>query len=159
VSDIEKAERQRMQKKRRYRDDAEFAERVRGAARSRYVPKESPSERKRGRNKSRAQPIGDQLVVCLGLGEAADRLGIHKTTLNRYEDRGVIPLNRLIDSRQRRWYPEAFVEFLAPIFKRQSDLREPLWRLRLEVERAWKEALEAGEIPVVEPQPQEQSSE
>ena len=148
----EKRERDRERKNKRYAEDEEFREQKKALARARYtpVPEDARSTRTRGRNKPRTLPIDGNLYVCIGLGEAADLLGVHKTTLRGYDDRGVIPQNRLVDSRGRRWYPKVFVELLAPIFQRQSEERRPLWCLRREVQRAWAQALEEGSCPVVE---------
>lgn len=145
-------EKDRQRKNKRYAEDSEFREKVKARARAQYtpVPEHARSSRTRGRNKPRALPVGGQLCVCISAGEAADLLGVHKTTLRGYDDRGVIPQNRLVDSRGRRWYPKVFVELLVPIFRSQSEERRPLWRLRREVQRAWTQALAEGSCPVIE---------
>lgn len=142
--------RQREQKRRRYRDDEDYRERVKARARARYAPKSGVAKKRpRGWNKPRAIPINGRLVRCLSLGHAASILGVARSALRRYDQRRVIPPNRLVDSRGRRWYPEAFVMAIAPIFREQRRLREPLWRLRERVERVWRAARDEGSIPVV----------
>ncbi len=158
MSTARRREGQRAQKKDRYANDPTFRARAKAQARDRYQPKTAPSTNRRGCNKPRVLPIDDVLVVCISLGHAAELLGVHKTTLRGYEDRGVVPANRLLDSRGRRWYPLAFIELLVPIFKNQSDRRDPLWSLAKRVEHAWREAVSEGVVPVVCQPPKESPS-
>jgi hypothetical protein len=121
----------------KYATDAERREAQRKAAKERYVPK---GPNRRGPNKPKTIIVGDVTATVIGLGEAARRLGMTKGTLRGYDDRGVIPANSHVDSEGRRWYPEAYVDFLAPLLADQGRRREPLWRLKARVEDAWKAA-------------------
>jgi hypothetical protein len=144
-------EQQLRRKKKRYHEDDEHREKKKAASRARYTPVAKRVKRRRGRNKPRPWTLPDgRIILLIGLGQAADALSVSKQTLRGYEDREVIPVNRLVDSRGRRWYSQEFIEFLAPLLKDQSKLREPLWCLRSRVEQAWTKALEAGGIPLLQ---------
>jgi len=133
-----KRERILKQKRARYAADAEHRAAKQEAAKNRYRPVKEPSGRKRGRNSDRAFALPDgSLIVLVSLGTLADFCGLSKQVISRYEKRGVIPLNRLVDSARRRWYPKLFAEWLAPLLRGQSELREPLWSLKARVEQAW----------------------
>jgi hypothetical protein len=146
------AELAKKRKRKRYRNDQAHREVVKGRARSRYEPKKAPVRKPRGRNKPRVIPVGDAFVVFVGLGQLADACGLSKQVIRRYEERGVIPINRLTDERGRRWYPMQFVEFLAPLLQGQTKRKELLRSLRSRVEQAWTEATSTGDMLVVEEQ-------
>jgi len=131
----------------KYQRDAEHREKVKDAAKSRYTPTVGKGRPKGAANRPRHAKIGDQLVLVLGLGAAAERLGLTKATLRNYDDKGIIPRNRTVDGLNRRWFPEAFIEFLKPIFADQRRRKDPLWRLKVRVETAWREAVGVPRFP------------
>lgn len=49
-----------------------------------------------------------------------------------------------MDQLGRRWFPEAFIEFLKPLLVDQRLRKDPLWRLKGRVEAAWTQPLTAG---------------
>lgn len=150
-------ERQRERARERYHTDADYRARKRSATRARYIPVDKKKTKKRrvrrkarGRNKPRPYTLPDGRVILLvGLGQAADTIGLTKKTLRGYEEKGVIPINRRLDSRGRRWYPQEFVDWLAPMFVEQSKRREPLWSLRQRVERSWMDIIRSGNMPIL----------
>lgn len=128
-------------RRKRYHEDPEFRaseiERVKRGRKS----KAKPRGRKRGSpNKPKEVEIAGRRVVLVGLGEAAQRIGVSKSVLRTYDDQGIIPRNREIDGLGRRWYPEDFVEWLKPFLKDQSRKREPHWALQSRIEHAWPTA-------------------
>ena len=149
--DAGRRERILKQKRERYQRDLAHRAAKQAEAKARYKPVRTPSGRKRGRNKDRVTYVEGKAIILVGLGSLADLCGVSKTAINRYEKRGVIPLNRLVDSSGRRWYPKPFAEWLAVQLKNQSKKREPLWRLKGRVEQAWQEA--RATIPVLEETP------
>lgn len=137
----ERRDKSRKRKKKRYAEDDDYRQRQIDAAKARYQrTKPKPRGRKpRGPNKPKPHFLADgRLISLLSAGAAAEAVGISKRTLISYEDKEVIPLNRLMDAQGRRWYPDEFIEFLKPLLAHQSDLREPLWRLKKRVQLAWQ---------------------
>lgn len=146
--DAARRERILKQKRDRYKNDAKHRA-AKLAAAKRRKKSHKPSCRRRGRNKPKVYTFPNgQLILLLGLGQAADICGVSKSTLRRYEAEGVIPLNRLVDRRGRRWYPKPFILWLSFLLQDQSRRREPLWCLKRRVEQAWAKAQET--IPVLE---------
>jgi hypothetical protein len=148
----EKRDKERKRKRDKYANDPEHREKKKAEARARYAAKRRDRiqklRRARGRNKPKPYILPNgKTTLLIGLGATADACGISKKTLVAYEERGVIPINRLIDVNSRRWYPKEFVAFLKPLLENQSSQREPLWRLKRRVERAWQEA--EGTIPIL----------
>lgn len=143
-------ERQRAlaRKRRRYRTDDAYRKAKQAASRARYKPKGRKKRSGRGRNKPRPYPYQGRVILLVGLGQFSDETGVSKATLRRYEDKGIIPINRIIDERGRRWYPKEFVNWLAPLLIGQSQKREPHWSLKARVEREWGKALAEG-MPVL----------
>ena len=145
----EKRDKERARKRKKYAADPELRQRKIAAAKARYRKQRQhgwagdggpppKTHLVRGRNKPRPWVMPDgRIITVVSAGEAADTCGVSKRTFVNYETRGVIPANRLMDERGRRWYPESFVSWLAVLLKNQSERREPLWRLRRRVERAW----------------------
>lgn len=141
-------ERVNADRKKKYHENAEVKKAKQEASRSRYQPKGRTG---RGPNKSKTIEHEGATVVLIGLGEAARRLGITKTTLRAYDEQRIIPRNRVTDDRAprsvRRWYPEAFIEFLKPLLVDQGRRREPLWSLKRRVEDAWTAAIGIPKLP------------
>ena len=135
-------------KRKRYKTDEEYRESKRASARARYKPKGRKERSGRGRNRPRPYPYEGRVILLVGLGQLSDATGVSKSTLRRYEEKEIIPINRIIDARGRRWYPKEFVTWLAPLLLGQAQKREPHWRLRTRVEREWKKALAKG-MPVL----------
>lgn len=145
----EERDKARKRKKKRYEENDDYRQRQIDNAKARYQrTKPKPVGRKpRGPNKPKPHFLPDgRLISLLSAGAAAKAIGISKRTLISYEEKEVIPTNRLMDDRGRRWYPDEFIEFLKPILEHQSDLREPLWRLKQRVQLAWQDA---HNIPVL----------
>lgn len=137
-------------KKRRYQEDPAYREAIKARARADYDPKPKRERRPRGPNKPRLFPLpGGGFTYLIGLGQLADKCGLSKQVLRRYEKDGVIPTNRLVDRGGRRWYSREFVEFLVPLLREQSNRREPLLVLASQVEQAWSKVSETGTIPIL----------
>ena len=151
----EKRDKERKRKRDRYAADAEFREKKKADAKAQYEKRKKRMKRlrkavkRRGRNKPRPYALPDgRMTMLLSLGDAADECGVSKKTLITYDTQEIIPTNRLIDTRHRRWYPREFIAFLKPLLEGQSSRRDPLWRLKQRVEQAWDEAQD-GEIPIL----------
>lgn len=131
-------------KRRRYQEDEVYRRAIRDRARANYQAKPGARPR-RGRNRPKPfmRPDG-KLTVLIGLGQLADMCGVTKQAIRRYEQRGVIPINRIVDHRGRRWYLLEFANFLAPLLQQQAKQRSPLRCLAERVEQAWQRAIEEG---------------
>lgn len=137
-------------KRKRYREDEAYRKAIRDRSRASYQAKSSGRRPRRGRNRPKPYMWPDgKLTVLIGLGQLADMCGVTKQAIKRYEERGVIPINRLIDHRKRRWYPLEFASFLVPFFQDQAKRRIPLLRLSLRVEQAWQQALNEGTVHIL----------
>lgn len=150
--DPEKRDKERKRKRDRYANDPELRAKKIAAAKARYEKRKKRIKtlrKARGRNKPRPYMMPDgRMTILLSLGAAADECGVAKKTLISYEEREIIPINRLIDDNHRRWYPREFVAFLKPLLEGQSSRRDPLWKLKSRVEHAWDEAQD-GKIPIL----------
>ena len=135
-------------KRKRYQTDEKHRKAKQASSRARYKPKAGKKRSGRGRNKPRPYPHEGRVILLVGLGHFSDASGISKATLRRYEDKGIIPLNRIIDERGRRWYPKEFVRLVAPLLLGQAQKRAPHWKLKARVEQAWAKALAEG-MPVL----------
>jgi len=145
-------------KKKRYREDEDYRRAILARSRASYRAKPGGRPR-RGRNRPKPYMWPDgQLTVLIGLGQLADMCGVTKQAIRRYEARGVIPVNHLVDRRRRRWYPLEFANFLAPLLQQQAKRRSPLRCLALRVEQAWQQAVAEGTGRVL-PREQENGSE
>lgn len=148
----EKRDKERKRKRDRYANDEDHREKVKAKAKARYGAKRKNQIKRlrkaRGRNKPKAWmcPKGKHILL-MGLGATADACNLSKKTFLSYEEREVIPINRVIDEQGRRWYPREFVEFLKPLLEKQSIRREPLWKLTRRVEQAWNK--EKLSIPLI----------
>jgi hypothetical protein len=115
-------------------------------------PPSSKRRSKRGRPKGPSKPrvvqMGDRDVTMVNLSDAANRVGVSRRTFWNYDEHGVIPENKLVDEKGRRWYPLEFIEFLVPLLEDQGTKREPRWSVKRRVEQAWQEA--CSRIPKVE---------
>jgi hypothetical protein len=152
---VEKRDKERKRKRDRYAEDPAYRMRKIEEAKRRYAERtaQTPKKRgKRGRNKPRPWVMPDgRIITLISVGAAADLCKLSKRTLINYETGGIIPTNRLIDQRGRRWYPKQFAEWLSELLSSQSEKREPLRTLKRRVERAWQQA--QATMPVLKEQP------
>jgi hypothetical protein len=124
-------------RRRRYQEDPAY--RAAQLERSKSArSKDSKPAKPRSPNHPRIFEIGGFPVLMVGLGAAAEKVGLSKKGFRTLDDDGVIPRNRLIDSLGRRWYPSDYVDWLVPHLAEQSKKREPKWILKERVEHAWK---------------------
>lgn len=154
----EKRDKERKRKRDRYAEDEEYRQRKIEAAKRRYHAKKKTKTKTkpsgRGFNKPKPWMLADgTLTTLVSSGEAASICNLSSRTLAIYEKKGIIPINRILDDCGRRWYPKPFVIWLSELLGQQTNKREPHWKLKRRVERAWQDA--RAQLPVVleEPQP------
>lgn len=141
------AERALSKRRARYANDPEYRESIKESVRKSREAKQ-PSEQKRSYNRDKVVVIDGVGVRLLSSGKAAAIIGVSARTLDLWEKKAVIPVNRAKDSLSRRWYPVAFVDFLAEHAALRQDHRCDEWSRR--VKDAWQmQQLSNRPIPIV----------
>lgn len=144
----EAAERTLRKRQDRYANDPEYRDSIKESVRKRRA-NEPKSNRTRSFNRDRIITLGDKHVTLWSSGKCAYFIGIARRTLTSWENKQVIPVDRLTDSLGRRWYPSAYVLFIAEMFaKREPKEKLNDWAIRVKEE--WdKRQLGVHRIPVV----------
>lgn len=146
--DRERAEQVLQRRRERYATDPAYREAIKDGVRRRRS-QQPASERKRSFNRDRIIMVDGKPVVLWSIGKSAKNIGISKQTLEKWEREGVIPKNRCTDEMSRRWYPSAYIEFIAEQHRtRLPNERLISWSSR--VEDAWKQRQRsAHQVPVI----------
>lgn len=145
--DRDLAERALSKRRERYASDPGYRERIKESVRRRRESKE-PSDNRRSFNRDKIVIINGLGVQLMSSGKAATLIGVSTRTLDLWEKKGVIPVNRAKDSLGRRWYPVQFVAFLAEHAAQRQDRRCDDWSRR--VKDAWQSMqLSNHPIPIV----------
>jgi hypothetical protein len=141
-------------RRKRYQEDPDFRAAQLERVRARRAEKKS-EPKKRSPNLQRVFTVDGFPVLMVGLGEAALLTGFSKKGFRVLDDTGTIPRNRVVDHLGRRWYPKDFVEWLVPFLADQGRRREPRWKLKERVERAWigAEVTNIGDSTLARPDP------
>jgi DNA-binding transcriptional regulator YiaG len=141
------AERTLGKRRERYANDSDYAESIKESVRRQREQKDK-SDRKRSFNRDKVIVIDGVSVTLLSSGKAAKLIGVSPRTLENWETKGYIPVNRAKDALGRRWYPAEFVMFLFHHASRRKGHRLDAWANR--VKDAWREnQLSDRRMPIV----------
>lgn len=143
--DRDSAEQALKKKRNRYAHDEAYRERIKEAVKRNRASK-SESGRKRAFNKDKTVVINGVSVTLLSSGKAAKLIGVSARSLERWEKRGLIPINFLKDRVGRRWYPLEFVMFLAE--QRLGRKHKGHAQRLTDVNESWR-AVQLGKNPIV----------
>lgn len=139
-----------------WKNNPEKAEEIRRRRRERYRQyRDRELERKRVSRvadrqrlpKPKTVTVDDLQVELWSVGRTSKFLGIHKRTLAGLEARRAIPINRITDSRGRRWWPADFVKWLKPYFDLKNSKKITAREFRSRVSNDWKLAI--VQFPVI----------
>lgn len=141
------AEKILQQRRERYANDPDYAESIKESVR-RQREKQEPSDRRRSFNRDKIIVINGVPVTLISSGKAGKMLGVSPRTIENWESKGYIPLNRAKDALGRRWYPTEFILFLANHTSNRPRGRLDEWSMR--VKDAWQNVqLSDRPIPIV----------
>jgi hypothetical protein len=145
--DRDLAEKALSRRRERYASDPDYREKIKDSVRKRREAKQ-PSDQRRSFNQDKIVIINGIGVRLLSSGKTAAIIGVGARTLDLWEKKGVIPVNRAKDSLGRRWYPTPFVDFLAEHAAHRKSHRCDEWSRR--VKDAWQMSqLSNHPIPIV----------
>ena len=145
--DRKTAEKVLSKRRRRYANDEEYAESIKASVRRRRR-EAGNSKRKRSFNRDKVIIVNGVSVNLVSSGRAAGLIGVSPRTLENWEKKGYIPVNRAKDTIGRRWYPTEFVMFLSTQSAHRPRGKLDEWSKR--VKEAWQEIqLSDRAMPIV----------
>lgn len=144
---------QRNISRRRWKEDREAAERVLRERADRYARDDGykkriiesvrrqreargPSDRKRSFNRDKIVIINGVSVNLYSRGKTAHLVGVSPRTLESWEKKDLIPINKTKDRLGRSWYPAEFVMFLAELAVSRSKHKLSEWSSQ--VKDSWR---------------------
>lgn len=133
--DRDLAERTLSKRRQRYANDPEYRERIKDSVRKNREAKKGESQ-KRSFNRDKIVIINGEAVQLFSSGKTASIVGVGSRTIENWEKKGLIPINRAKDPVGRRWYPADFVAFLAEHVADRQEHRCDEWSRR--VKDAWQ---------------------
>lgn len=150
-------------RRKRYRQDAVYRKQILDSAKKRRDEQETPKKKvkstekrapgKRGFPRPKVVMLNDEQVVLQSFGFMRAKTGLHKLTLTKWLEEGVLPECSLTDDQGRRWYPEQFVEFVRRVVQIREDERETggkwwfLENFKMLVQAEWIKARKRGLVP------------
>lgn len=125
-------------RKKKYKNNPEYREKAKKAAlerrrekfreeelaREKAGPEEPEEKGRRGFPRPKVVFVKGAPVRLQSFGYLRAQCGLHKITLNRWLEQGILPKCVLIDRQKRRWYPESYVEFVVRVVAEKEAARQ-----------------------------------